>query len=214
VPRDATATREQLLDAATRLFAERGIHNVTVREVHEAAGQRNASALQYHFGSRENLLRAIVARHQEPIDAARAAWLERAGDLRGYTAALVEPLAQALLSPSGRDYLRIVTQVVAELGLRDELLTEPPNARRCVEAMAATLDDLPADVRATRVANVVLFVTHALANRAVRVSARRSVVDHDTFVADLVTSVVGALSAREDRRGRAARPRAAATPRS
>jgi len=206
VPRDATATREQILDAATRLFAERGIHNVSVRELHEAAGQRNASALQYHFGSREGVLRAILARHQEPIDTGRAAWLERATDLRGYAEALIEPLAEALHTPSGRDYLRIVTQVVAELGLRDELLTEPPNARRCVEAMADYLDDLSPDIRATRIANVVLFVTHALANRATRVSARRAAVDHEAFVADLVTTVVGALSARADQYASIAAP--------
>ena len=73
MPRDATATRERMVDAATKLFARRGIHSVTTRELNEAAGQRNASALHYHFGSREGLLREILARHQSRIDAARGA---------------------------------------------------------------------------------------------------------------------------------------------
>ena len=53
MPRDATATNERLLREAERLFARRGLYQVTVREITEAAGQRNVSALNYHFGSRE-----------------------------------------------------------------------------------------------------------------------------------------------------------------
>lgn len=196
MPRDASATREEIVRAATRLFARRGIDAVTVRELHEAAGQRNSSALQYHFGSREGLLREIVERHQAPIDEERGEWLDRATDLRGYVEALVEPLAAALRTRAGREYLLIITQVVSELGLRDSLLTEPDNARRCVEMIVGTLHDLSREQREARAANVVLFVTHALAHRARLVDARRAVLAHDAFVADLVTSVVGALSAR------------------
>lgn len=196
MPRDASQTREQIVRAATRLFARRGIHAVTVRELHEAAGQRNTSAVQYHFGSREGLLREIVERHQVPIDEERGDWLDRATDLRGYVDALVEPLAAALRTRAGRDYLQIINQVVAELGLRDALLTEPGNARRCLELIVGTLQDLPRGEQVTRSANVVLFVTHALAHRARLVGARRAVLDHDAFVADLVISVVGALEAR------------------
>lgn len=213
MPRDATGTREELIRAATRLLARRGIHGLTVRELHEAAGQRNASALQYHFGSRDGLLRAIVERHQEPIDAARASWLERATDLRGHVEALVEPLAESLRTQAGRDYLQIIAQVMAEAGLRDPLPAGPPNARRCVEVMVDSLDDLPEDVRITRVANVVLFVTDALAHRARRVDARRAPLEHEAFVADLVTSVVGALTARADRTMHRARQQREALPR-
>jgi AcrR family transcriptional regulator len=53
-------TKERLLAAGEKLFARDGVHRVTVRELNEVAGQRNASALHYHFGSREGLLRAIV----------------------------------------------------------------------------------------------------------------------------------------------------------
>jgi AcrR family transcriptional regulator len=196
VPRDASSTREEIIRAATRLFARRGIHAVTVREIHEAAGQRNTSAVQYHFGSREGLLREIVERQQVPIDKERGEWLDVATDLHGYVEALVEPLAAALRSRAGRDYLQIITQVVAELGLRDSFLTEPDNARRCLELIVGTLHDLSHQEQVARTANVELFVTHALAHRARLVEARRAVLDHDAFVADLVVSVVGALTAR------------------
>ena len=50
--RDATATREKLLRAAEYLFARQGL-DVPIRDIHARAEQRNASAIQYHFGGRE-----------------------------------------------------------------------------------------------------------------------------------------------------------------
>ena len=50
MPRNADETRTQLMRAAERLFAERGIEVVSLREINRAAAQRNATALQYHFG--------------------------------------------------------------------------------------------------------------------------------------------------------------------
>ena len=56
MPRDASDTRARLLAEAERLFAIRGVHETTTREITEAAGQRNVSAVTYHFGSRDALL--------------------------------------------------------------------------------------------------------------------------------------------------------------
>jgi AcrR family transcriptional regulator len=53
------ATRELLICTAERLFAERGINAVSLREIGVEAGQRNNAATEYHFGTRENLLAAI-----------------------------------------------------------------------------------------------------------------------------------------------------------
>ena len=51
------ATRTRLMRAMERLCAQHGVENVTVRAVVEAAGQKNESALQYHFKNREGLIR-------------------------------------------------------------------------------------------------------------------------------------------------------------
>src|SRR4029453_4911592 len=56
-------TRQRLLDAAVLLFAERGVRGASLREINEAAGQRNTNALHYHFGDRDGLVRAIAERH-------------------------------------------------------------------------------------------------------------------------------------------------------
>ena len=55
MPRDGSDTRDRLLRAAEYLFARSGI-DVPIREIHERAGQRNASALHYHFGGRPAVL--------------------------------------------------------------------------------------------------------------------------------------------------------------
>jgi AcrR family transcriptional regulator len=54
------ATRELLLQTAERLFAERGIEAVPLRDIGAAAGQRNNVAVQYHFGDRETLVREVA----------------------------------------------------------------------------------------------------------------------------------------------------------
>jgi AcrR family transcriptional regulator len=73
VPRDASDTRARLLDAAERLFATRGVDGASTREITEAAGQRNTSAVTYHFGSRAGMLSAILARHDASLDRQRGA---------------------------------------------------------------------------------------------------------------------------------------------
>src|SRR5439155_11148213 len=109
MPRDSTATKGRLLREAERLFARRGLYQVTVREITEAAEQRNVSALNYHFGSREGLLDAILARHGDPTDVARGEMLATVGrnaPSRDLVAALLVPYAAHLSRPDGRDYLR------------------------------------------------------------------------------------------------------------
>lgn len=61
------ATRELILLTAERLFAERGIEAVPLRDIGLAADQKNNFAVQYHFGDRENLVRAIAEYRAEPL---------------------------------------------------------------------------------------------------------------------------------------------------
>ncbi len=104
-------TREKLIDTARQLFAERGVEHVSLREISRAAEQGNVSALQYHFGDREELLRAVMEPHHREVDARRHALMDHlnAGEagLRDYAGALVRPPAALLADPGGRQYLRI-----------------------------------------------------------------------------------------------------------
>ena len=55
----APSTKEQIVLAAERLFAERGIEGVSLRQIGAAAGNGNNSAVQYHFGSKDRLVQAV-----------------------------------------------------------------------------------------------------------------------------------------------------------
>jgi AcrR family transcriptional regulator len=69
-------TRTQLLDAAERLFAEHGFRGTSVRAITDLAGA-NLAAVGYHFGSKAELLAAVIRRVIEPIIAAQDAGLDR-----------------------------------------------------------------------------------------------------------------------------------------
>lgn len=110
---NAEETCRRLIAAAEGLFAERGIDGVSLREINVAAGQRNTTALQYHFGDRTGLLKAVLARHRPGIEEHRHRLLDSCDSLRDLSAALVRPEAAKLADPDGgRDYLRIVEQLV------------------------------------------------------------------------------------------------------
>lgn len=61
-----TETKEQILTVAERLFAEHGFMGTTLRNVVSEAGV-NLAAIHYHFGSKEDLFRAVVARFARPV---------------------------------------------------------------------------------------------------------------------------------------------------
>src|SRR5205807_6548787 len=95
---DRASTRERLLEAGERLFAERGLDGVSVRMITAAAGA-NTAAIHYHFGSKEALVRAILERRAAELGARRAELLDRierdhAPTLRDVVAALVIPPAE------------------------------------------------------------------------------------------------------------------------
>jgi AcrR family transcriptional regulator len=66
------ATRRLILDAAERLFAERGLSAVPLRDIGVAAGQRNHAAVQYHFGDRDQIVTAIMEARGAESEASRA----------------------------------------------------------------------------------------------------------------------------------------------
>lgn len=81
----ASLTREAILTAAERLFAEHGVFAVSNRQVSEAAGQGNNAAVGYHFGTKTDLVRAIEHKHAVPVEKLRE---ERVAAMAGKDAGL------------------------------------------------------------------------------------------------------------------------------
>jgi AcrR family transcriptional regulator len=111
-------TRDRLIAAAEELFAANGIQAVSLREIVRASGARNTAALQYHFGDRAGLVRAVLEKHHLDVDTRRHAMLdgyEAAGesDLHTLAGALVQPLAAKLADPDGGPaYLQILAELM------------------------------------------------------------------------------------------------------
>src|SRR5436853_374317 len=70
-------TKTRLLDAAERLFSDRGFGAVSHRDVALAAGA-NLAAVNYHYGSKDQFIRAVIKRRMDSINARRLAALARA----------------------------------------------------------------------------------------------------------------------------------------
>jgi AcrR family transcriptional regulator len=153
----ASATRESILTAAERLFAEYGVIAVSNRQISEAAGQGNNTAVGYHFGTKADLVRAIVRKHAQPIEAARLRMITETGDstdLRDWIACLVRPTTahlDELGSPTW--YARCIAQVMTDPALREIAISESltaPSLQQAVDGLQRCLPELPAPVRAER----------------------------------------------------------------
>ena len=117
LPRSGEQAKRRLIRAGEKLFARNGIDATTIAAITKEAGQRNNYAVGWHFGGKDELIQAILDKHQPKIDDARLALLaEHDGtslvSFEDLARALVEPLADRLRDPSGgADYLRIQAQL-------------------------------------------------------------------------------------------------------
>jgi AcrR family transcriptional regulator len=138
----AVLAQDKLMRTAERLYAEHGFANVSVRKIGQAAGQRNKSAVQYHFTSRDELIRAILARHAAAIENHRAAMVEALAGaaevplerrVGGHILPTIEHHIE-LGTPSW--YARFLAQVVVEPNWRDYMVhthMDTPSVRRLEE---------------------------------------------------------------------------------
>ncbi|MEU5597664.1 TetR family transcriptional regulator [Streptomyces sp. NPDC020298] len=166
------ATREAILSAAERLFAERGVYAVSNRQVSEAAGQGNNAAVGYHFGTKTDLVRAVARRHAQRIEGIRARAVAATGDstdVRDWVDCLVRPVTEHLAglgSPTW--YARFCAQVMTDPALHDILVEESlesPSLRQVVDGLHRTLPELPAEVRAERGLMARTLILHTCAER-------------------------------------------------
>lgn len=197
--RDATETRALLLRAGEQRFARDGVAGAKLSDIVRDAGQRNDSAVGYHFGSRQGLLAAIVAKHMAVQEAERVLPPDEA-DLTTVVRLIVVPTAALLAREDGRDFLRIMEQLAAWSGVG----TSRPNevlAGTVIGSQLARVETLleprlGSSIARERVALLVTFLTAALSERArSREDGNRQRLNHERFVNHLVNVLSGGLSA-------------------
>lgn len=116
------ATRERILDAAERLFAEHGFAGTSHRQITAEAGV-NLAAVNYHFGSKDELFLAAVLRRLEPVNRRRLEMLEEAEAksdpprLEEVARAFAEPVVRAGAEEGEDEVLgRLMARAVGEPG--------------------------------------------------------------------------------------------------
>lgn len=113
------STKDRILGAAEELFAQQGFAGTSLREVTSRADV-NIAAVNYHFGSKENLVNEVFRRRMDDMSAQRLAALKAAvaahpGALEPVLAAFVEPaLALAQDRNGGGAFIRVIARAYAE----------------------------------------------------------------------------------------------------
>jgi AcrR family transcriptional regulator len=196
------AARAALVEAAERMFAERGIEAVSLREVSAAAGQRNNSAAQYHFDDREGLVAAVYEARMQHVDARRHALVEelqadgRLDEVRSLVEAVVVPLVDVVAETGGwygRFLARTRWDPFAWRVLQS--LSTSTSFELVMRRLNRALDHLPRPVRHHRLDQLMTLVLGTIAGweGAPERGARR--LSREAFAADLVTTGVALVTA-------------------
>ncbi|MFN2427145.1 MAG: TetR/AcrR family transcriptional regulator [Candidatus Binatia bacterium] len=194
-------TRTALLRAAERLFAERGVDAVSMREIAAAAGQGNHSAALYHFADKRDLLNLLLERHSDPI---QKAWLttldhmaaEGRDTLPELVGLMVRSVVAKLDDPDGgTDYLLVVADLVTSRSF--PIATMPavsaPGIYELTARMMRHIHTIPPQfiqLRTMRVANVLYG---SIANYHSLVSMGLGI-EREDFINDLIKSLVAVIA--------------------
>jgi AcrR family transcriptional regulator len=188
-------TRERIILAAERLFAERGIEGPSLEEIGLAAGQRNKTAIQYHFGDRRGLVSAIIDYRSATTQGMRAEMLAemiaegRELDVRSLVSAIVVPVASQLRA--GNHYIGLQAQLTLEIGpfgAGGELTTIRETLRR----LLPDLSDELLDVRWGIALDTYIL---ALAHIERQLQRGKLAVPLDVRIADLIEVITGIFCA-------------------
>ena len=203
--------RIKILDTGERLLGERGLRGASLREISAAAGQANTSAVQYHFGGKAGLIRAIVARRVESFEPRRRELLAdieargMLGDIQELLRVLLLPLAEATDADGRHVYARFLMQFLVQIRY-EEPVEHPGWAPDSSTAHAGKLllEALPflgmAGIVA-RIDRLAGFFLSAIIDRENAMALGRKLELEDDFLADLFSMMAGALSAPAQKSG-------------
>jgi len=199
------AARGALIANAERLFAERGIEAVSLRDVSAAAGQRNHSAAQYHFGDRKGLVAAVYEARMRLVDERRHAYLDelkadgRSDDIGGLVAAVVVPLVEVVAETDGW-YGRFLARSRWEPSAWGVMVDLPTSTSFTIamRGLNSALTDLSRPVRRHRLEQLMTLVVGTIAGWEGAPHRGESRLSPAVLESELITTGVAVLTAAAD----------------
>lgn len=171
---DSAATRLRILRAAEALFSEKGVDGVSLQAIGRAAKQRHRSAISYHFGDRVGLLRALLARHAEPIAALRSRLIDAIeadgaeADLHRVAEAWVLPVVREAENPDGgMHFVRISAELIGHPAWSQFYFSRVDDltaTRRLLDLVTRAGSQVPSEQRRPRTIASAGFLFHAIAD--------------------------------------------------
>ncbi|MFT5563069.1 MAG: AcrR family transcriptional regulator [Candidatus Azotimanducaceae bacterium] len=195
-------TRELLMRAAELLIAQEGIENVTVRAIVLEAGQKNESALQYHFQNRSGLLDAIHEQRNAEVRAHRETLLQpflegQIPDLRHICRLMVMPSYTLARKDKGfRDYVRGFGPRIAQSSKPIQMAFDNASSDGVtflLDHMNRLIVEMPEMLFLARLESVLRFVALSMSHQAgpgLGFGGNQG----ERFIANLQDTMVGILS--------------------
>ncbi len=201
-------TKQQILDAAEQLFGEEGFTSTSLRAITGAAGV-NLAAVNYHFGSKSELAKAVISRHLVPLNQERLRRLDACEKNAKGTASLEEVVA-SFLGPA-LDLAREDKQTAGVTRLLGRIYSEQPPfigelfadefqdlVERFLHAIEACLPELDRSVVFWRMHFMVGSMAHTLCTNNLLTlfsSGHCSMQDIDEVTQQMVTFVAAGMRA-------------------
>jgi AcrR family transcriptional regulator len=190
--------KQRLLRTAERLLAERGIGEVSLRQISAAAGNGNNSAVLYHFGSKEKLIQAIVEDRLTWLNGRREILVQERNphDLRTWVECFALPVMELAEQP-GSHYLTFIAQLRTYGDYSFECLPEPFHSLtfRFIDHLRALLPALPEPIRTIRLSHALMICVLASSDRERARSRKTPLLPYAVHARDLVDGLVGFLTA-------------------
>jgi AcrR family transcriptional regulator len=186
------ATKARILDAAEALFMEHGFEATSLRLITAQAGV-NLAAVNYHFGSKEELFQAVLTRRLDPMNQARVALLDRLERAAAPAPLACDRILGALFIPAlelardpargGANFLRLLGRAYADPApfIRHFLsLQYAPMIARFKDAFARALPHLPRKELSWRLHFIMGALSYTLAGTdALKIIAELNPVETD-----------------------------------
>lgn len=191
------------MSVADQMISERGIDDVSMREIVQESGQKNASVIAYHFGGRDGLLLAVFRNRLAELQQVRLAALaelDAAGqgdDIRALVEVSVRPIANQLRDESNSHYVRFAARMTPRVDFANGDGHEMPKASEDLvgRLRRAIQKNLPEDVAAVRVSLAMNMMVGALAAYEQRQDEGLPTDPLEETVSELIDMIVGALTA-------------------